>query len=158
VRFVADESCDFAVVRALRSAGHDVLAIAEVSPRIGDEEVLRHARDQARILLTEDTDFGELIYAEGQGSSGVVLFRFPATARRAIAAAAIDVTVSVGEELSSRFTVVQPGRIRTARAERSAGITSLFSWILSFFAEAVVEKGLDCFEGFAGVGAFASEL
>jgi hypothetical protein len=30
VRFLADESCDFAVVRALRSAGHDVLAIGEV--------------------------------------------------------------------------------------------------------------------------------
>ena len=30
MRFLADESCDFAVVRTLRSAGHDVLAIAEV--------------------------------------------------------------------------------------------------------------------------------
>jgi hypothetical protein len=113
VRFVADESCDFAVVRALRSAGHDVLAIAEVSPRVRDAEVLKRARDENRILLTEDTDFGELVYAEGLGSSGVVLFRFPASARGAIAAAAIDVTVTVGEDLSRRFTVVQPGRIRS---------------------------------------------
>ena len=30
--FLADESCDFAVVRALRGAGHDVLAVADVSP------------------------------------------------------------------------------------------------------------------------------
>jgi len=113
VRFLADESCDFAVVRALRSAGHDVLAIAEVSPRIGDEEVLQRARDEKRVLLTEDTDFGELVYAEGLGSSGVVLFRFPATTRPTIAAAALDVANRIGEELSSRFTVVQPGRIRT---------------------------------------------
>jgi hypothetical protein len=35
MRFLADESCDFAVVRALRSADHDVVAIAEVSPRRG---------------------------------------------------------------------------------------------------------------------------
>ena len=27
MRFVADEGCDFAVVRALRTAGHDVTAI-----------------------------------------------------------------------------------------------------------------------------------
>ncbi|MBI3080243.1 MAG: DUF5615 family PIN-like protein, partial [candidate division NC10 bacterium] len=33
MRFLADESCDFAVVRALRAAGHDVVAIAEVTPR-----------------------------------------------------------------------------------------------------------------------------
>jgi hypothetical protein len=32
VRFLADESCDFAVVRALREAGHDVAAIAEEQP------------------------------------------------------------------------------------------------------------------------------
>jgi len=116
VRFLADESCDFAVVRALRSASYDVVAIAEVSPRIGDREVLKRARDEKRVLLTEDTDFGELVYADGFGSSGVILFRFPATARRAMAEAAIDVTNRIGEELSSRFTVVQPGRIRTGKA------------------------------------------
>jgi len=32
MRFLADESCDFRVVRALRAAGHDVMAIAETGP------------------------------------------------------------------------------------------------------------------------------
>ena len=113
MRFVADESCDFAVVRALRSAGHDVLAVAEISPRAGDDEVLKLARDNRRVLLTEDKDFGELVYAEGQQSCGVVLFRFPANARTAMAGAALDAVNAEGDELSSRFTVVQPGRIRT---------------------------------------------
>ena len=113
MRFVADESCDFAVVRALQSVGHDVLAVADVSPRIGDDEVLKLARDDRRVLLTEDTDFGELVYAEGLRSSGVILFRFPATARRPMAAAALDTVNRLGDKLSSRFTVVQPGRVRT---------------------------------------------
>ena len=43
MRFLADESCDFSVVRALRSADHDVLAIAEVSPREEDEDVMERA-------------------------------------------------------------------------------------------------------------------
>lgn len=37
MRFLADESCDFGVVLALRTAGHDVAAIAEVSPREEDD-------------------------------------------------------------------------------------------------------------------------
>jgi predicted nuclease of predicted toxin-antitoxin system len=111
VRFVADESCDFAIVRGLRSAGH-VVAVGEISPRIGDDEVLRLARDDRRVLLTEDKDFGELVYAEGQRTFGVVLFRFPAAARAAMVAAALDVVNTKGNELASRFTVVQPGRIR----------------------------------------------
>jgi len=35
VRFLADESCDFAVVRALRAAGHDVApAVVDIVRRI----------------------------------------------------------------------------------------------------------------------------
>jgi len=33
--FLADESCDFAVVRALRAAGYDVLSIAELRESSG---------------------------------------------------------------------------------------------------------------------------
>jgi len=101
------------VVRALRSAGHDVLAVAEVIPRIGDDDVLKLARDDGRIPLTEDKDFGELVYAEGQQNCGVMLFRFRATARAAMAVAAVEGVKTRGDELSSRFTVIQPGRIRT---------------------------------------------
>jgi hypothetical protein len=32
VRFLADESCDFAVVTALRASGHDVSAVVEINP------------------------------------------------------------------------------------------------------------------------------
>ena len=36
LRFLADESCDYAVVRALTSLGHEVLPVAELSPRADD--------------------------------------------------------------------------------------------------------------------------
>jgi predicted nuclease of predicted toxin-antitoxin system len=63
MRFLADESCDFAVARALRSAGHDVIAIAEVSPRADDKIVIDRAVREDCILLTEDKDFGQLVSA-----------------------------------------------------------------------------------------------
>jgi predicted nuclease of predicted toxin-antitoxin system len=120
VRFVADESCDFAVVRALRAASHDVIAIVESSSRSEDDEVLRLARDSERILLTEDKDFGELVYARALANCGVILFRFPARARDKIADAALNVVNKMNDRLSSRFTVVQPGRIRASTSGRSA--------------------------------------
>ena len=64
LRFLADEGCDFAVVRALRSAGFDVLAIAEVAPRADDSDIIDLAAGESRVLLTEDKDFGQLVYAE----------------------------------------------------------------------------------------------
>jgi len=36
-------SCDFSVVRALRSAGHDVVAVPEVSPQKEDDAVMEGA-------------------------------------------------------------------------------------------------------------------
>ena len=40
LRFLADESCDFAVVRALRGAGYDVVAVAEFINQSLDSEVI----------------------------------------------------------------------------------------------------------------------
>lgn len=50
MRFLADESCDFAVVRALRAAGHDVVAIAEVTPRAEDDAVIDLAVREERLV------------------------------------------------------------------------------------------------------------
>ena len=80
MRFVADESCDFAVVRALREAGHDLVAVAELDSGAEDAAVIAHAVGERRVLLTEDKDFGQLVFASGVPSSGVVFIRFPAGA------------------------------------------------------------------------------
>jgi predicted nuclease of predicted toxin-antitoxin system len=116
MRFLADESCDFTVVRALRAAGHDVVAVAELSPQAEDETVMDMAVRQERILLTEDKDFGQLVYASGRASGGVLFLRFPATARPGLAGAVVQLVRSRGDRLVGRFVVVQPGRVRIGRS------------------------------------------
>jgi len=112
MRFLADESCDFAVVRVLRAAGHDVLAVVEVSPRADDAHVIRLAVSHDRILLTEDKDFGQLVFAHGERARGVVLLRFPASARSEIADEVVRLVRDQGDRLKESFVVVQPGRVR----------------------------------------------
>jgi predicted nuclease of predicted toxin-antitoxin system len=118
VRFLADESCDFGVVRALRSAGFDVLAVAEISPRASDESVADLAIHEARVLLTEDKDFGQLAYASARQSPGVILVRFPAHARGQLAADVVGFIRAQGEQMQDAFAVIRPGRIRIARIPR----------------------------------------
>ena len=43
IAFLADESCDFLIVRKLRSAEYDVLSVAESFPSASDQQVLEHA-------------------------------------------------------------------------------------------------------------------
>jgi predicted nuclease of predicted toxin-antitoxin system len=115
VQFLADESCDFAVVRALRSAGHDVTVIAEINPGATDEIVAGLARSETRVLLTEDKDFGLLAYAGGQQTNGVILIRFPANARSTLARVIVEVVAELSDRIDGSFVVVQPGRARLSR-------------------------------------------
>jgi predicted nuclease of predicted toxin-antitoxin system len=112
MRFLAGESCDFAVVRALLAAGHDVVAVAEIAPQAADETVIELAVREGCLLVTEDKDFGQLVYAAGHPTGGVVLLRFPARARASLAETVLKLVTGHGERLVGRFVVVQPGRIR----------------------------------------------
>jgi predicted nuclease of predicted toxin-antitoxin system len=116
MRFVADEGCDFAVVRALRAAGHEVTAILEIAPRAEDTAIIELAVREHRVLLTEDKDFGELVYANAQAASGVILIRFPGNARATLPPAITTLVKEKGEQLFGCFVVVQPGRIRIGRS------------------------------------------
>ena len=53
MRFLADESCDFPVIRALREAGHDVTAVIEVARGAEDEAIIKLAARETRIFITE---------------------------------------------------------------------------------------------------------
>src|SRR5436190_13095425 len=44
---------------------------------LADEDVLTIARDEKRILLVADRDFGELIFHKGLLHTGVIFFRLP---------------------------------------------------------------------------------
>ena len=56
---LADEGVDKPIVDQLRSSGFDVHYILETDPGSVDEDVLRIANEESRILLTQDKDFGE---------------------------------------------------------------------------------------------------
>lgn len=112
MNFLADESCARPVIRALRDAGHNVLAIAEVAPGSTDDQVLERAVHEQRVLITEDRDFGELVYARARLSAGVILLRFQSRARSAKAATVIDAVTRLGTRLRNAFAVIEPGRVR----------------------------------------------
>ena len=73
------------------------------------------------MLLTEDKDFGELVYAQRVPSSGVILLRYPASTRAAIAQSVVELANQKGDQLTQSFSVVEPGRVRINPAP---GLTS----------------------------------
>ena len=75
MRFLVDESAGSAIAAVLGSLGHDVLVVAEIMPQAEDAAILARAVQELRIVVTNDKDFGELIFRSGQPHAGVVLLR-----------------------------------------------------------------------------------
>jgi predicted nuclease of predicted toxin-antitoxin system len=112
LRFLADESCDYLVVRTLRAAGHDVAAVVDQGQRSVDAAVIARAFAEQRILLTEDKDFGWHVFVARPHSPGVVLIRFPASMRMMMAQSTLAAVETHEETIQTSFIVVEPGRIR----------------------------------------------
>ena len=74
-RFLADANIGTPVVNALRSDGHDVAYVRELNQTADDEWVQALANDQQRIVLTNDLDFGHMIFRDRLPCYGVMLLR-----------------------------------------------------------------------------------
>jgi predicted nuclease of predicted toxin-antitoxin system len=115
VNFVADESVDRPIYERLRRDGHTVLAIAERSPGATDPQVLERSVQLKAVLLTADTDFGELVFRQGQASAGVLLVRLSGLTAEQKAEVVASAVAAHGAELPESFSVVSPGTVRIRR-------------------------------------------
>jgi predicted nuclease of predicted toxin-antitoxin system len=86
--------------------------VSEIGQRSIDREVIENALRDHRILLTEDKDFGWLVFASHIESPGVILIRFPGNARTALADTVRRMVDDHSARLQQAFIVVQPGHIR----------------------------------------------
>ena len=75
MRFLVDECTGPAVAQWLRLQNHDVISVYDEIRGADDKEVIKKASEQNRILITNDKDFGELVFREKKQHKGVVLLR-----------------------------------------------------------------------------------
>jgi len=112
MKFVADENIDLPIILRLRTDGHEVYAVFEMSAGISDDEVLKLANDQGVILLTGDKDFGELVYRDQRFTCGIVLIRLAGLGNHEKAGIVSAVVKEHAQELSNAFTVISPHNLR----------------------------------------------
>jgi predicted nuclease of predicted toxin-antitoxin system len=112
MRFLADENVEQSVVEALRKAGHDLASVADIAPGAPDEEVLRLANAESRVLLTNDKDFGEMAYRRGQAAAGILLLRYLTQDGADKAARLARILPAMEDRLVGRFAVVNENRVR----------------------------------------------
>ena len=86
--------------------------MSDVEPRATDVEVMRRAQRDQQLLLTEDKDFGDLVFRRALPVPGIILLRINPR-QRSLKIARLEIAIGrFGEALFGRYTVVEAARFR----------------------------------------------
>ncbi len=111
MKFLADENIPLEVVNILKSKSFDIKSVTEIKRGLLDEGVLVLANKESRVLVTFDTDFGELIFRLKKESKGVILLRVHPKSVDYINLV-IEKVLSKDIDFQESFCVVDINRIR----------------------------------------------
>jgi predicted nuclease of predicted toxin-antitoxin system len=113
MRLLANENLPGPVVTALQERGHDVVWVRTDHPGAADDEILRLAQAEGRLVVTCDKDFGEMAFRWGlPASCGVILLRLSMSSPEAAATRVVRILES-RTDWSGAFTVVEEHRSRS---------------------------------------------
>jgi predicted nuclease of predicted toxin-antitoxin system len=118
MRGIVDESTGVVVARWLRSLGHGILAISEARPRMIDEDILALAVRDDRVVVTNDKDFGDLVFRDGRPHRGVILLRLVDDRVPSKIAALERLFEELPDDIQECFVVVTERSIRVTRGRR----------------------------------------
>ncbi len=105
VKFLFEVGVGIKAEQAVADLGFDVKSLP-------DPPILRLAREESRILVTMDKDFGELVYRSQHGHVGVLLLRMDDADGDAKANAIRLIVQNHAHELAGHFCVYQNGVLR----------------------------------------------
>jgi predicted nuclease of predicted toxin-antitoxin system len=116
MRFLADQDVFAATARFLRDLEHDVVTAAEAGlVRASDVQLLAAAREQQRILVTRDRDFGALVFLH-RLQGGVIYLRLAPSMLHDVHAELARTPQTHSEaDLHQAFVTVEVGRHRFRR-------------------------------------------
>lgn len=112
MKFLADVNIERRIVLFLRSAGHDVIWAPEYDCQMKDEDLLKLALRQQRILITNDKDFGNLVYFQKKAARGIVLFRIEDQNVRVKITILKNMLLRYQEKFEGHFVTIARKRIR----------------------------------------------
>ncbi|MBC8084790.1 MAG: DUF5615 family PIN-like protein [Hymenobacter sp.] len=111
-RILADENIDQSVIVALRAAGFVVDSVYEADRGLQDEAIIALSRQLPRLILTEDKDFGEWVFAHGVRDISVIFLRYHFRDTALITATLRVLLQTRWAELQGAFTTVSVNKVR----------------------------------------------
>ncbi len=112
MRFLVDECTGPSVAEWLRNQKHEVFSVFEEARGMDDDDIILKALEENWILITNDKDFGELIFRLNKPSSGTVLLRLRIDSPKNRIKYIYNLIKNYSDKLKSSFIVLSEGQIR----------------------------------------------
>ncbi|MCU0407205.1 MAG: DUF5615 family PIN-like protein [Ignavibacteriaceae bacterium] len=109
---MADENIEAEIVNLLRNNGYAVDYVLEMSPGVGDNEIILQANRSSSILITSDKDFGELVFRQRSIHNGVILIRLHGMPTDKKAEIVLNFLKDYSDKIPNSFSVITKSNIR----------------------------------------------
>lgn len=109
---LADENVPLKSFKLLKEKGYGIIHIGIENPSVKDHDVINISIEQDRIIITFDSDFGELVFKIGYKPKGVIYFRWKTFLPEEPGEYLAKLIVSQTVQLKGYFTVIDENQIR----------------------------------------------
>jgi predicted nuclease of predicted toxin-antitoxin system len=112
MKFLADENLREDLVDELRHKGFKVRYIREDFPGLGDENIIRLAKQNDYVLITEDKDFGEWGFAGKVNNISVIFIQYKKGDYEQVKDSLLEFLKQSLDNLRHKFVTIKKHKIR----------------------------------------------
>ncbi len=118
LKFLVDVGVGKGIERYLWEEGYDTKAVRDIDFCMEDEEIIRTAVTENRMVITMDKDFGELVYHSSMEHSGVLLLRLEDATGTEKLQVVKHIMKNYSDRIKNCFCVFQNDKFRIKKTNR----------------------------------------
>ena len=112
IKFLADVNVEKPLVDYLSKQGYDIKWAPDYNCEMLDEDLLQLANQEKRIFITNDKDFGDLIFLQKKLKVGTILFRVKAQKSQEKIKLTKKLLMGYRDKLLNHYIVITKAKIR----------------------------------------------
>ena len=119
LKFLVDVGVGKKVEEYLLEKSYDAKAVRSLDQRMPDQEIIRLAALENRIVITMDKDFGELVYHSGMDHCGILLLRLEDATGSEKQQVIEEILTKHADNIKNNFCVYQNKKFRFRKLSRA---------------------------------------
>ncbi len=112
IKFLANVNIERPIIEFLSAKGIDVKSVANINKYMTDDNVCELANREQRIILTNDKDFGEIVFFQKKIVWGLVLLRIKGQNVEEKIVRLENLLTKYSDKIINHFVVVSKEKIR----------------------------------------------